>query len=445
MTLLIRNVGHVLTMDSERRELRDTSILVEGGRITAIGPDLSVAEQIIDASACIATPGLINTHHHLFQNLTRVVPEAADASLFNWLQRNYRIWRHLEPEDIFISAKLGLAELALSGCSTSSDHLYLYPNGIDLADTIEAAKCVGTRLHATRGFMSVGESEGGLPPDDLVESEISIMADCQRAVETHHDANGDAMIKVGIAPCSPFSVSEDLMRESAQLARSLNVMLHTHLAENDEDVDYSLSHFSCRPGEYAERLGWVGDDVWLAHCVKLDPEEIGLMARTLTGIAHCPSSNCRLASGIAPVRSMLDQGVHVGLGVDGSASNDAGSLIAEARQAMFLQRLAGGAGALTAREALKMATLGGAQVLGRSELGRIEVGACADIALWDTSTLDTSGAWDPIAALVFCTTGRVQHLIVNGKQIVSDGQLISVCEHELVQQHRKRVRRLQSL
>ena len=358
--LLIRNAAVVVTMDAARRELIGADVLIRGGVIAAVGQGLSTTGVVIDAVGCLVTPGLVNTHHHLFQTLTRAVPGAQDALLFGWLRKLYPIWARFGPEEMFTSAQIGLAELALSGCSLTSDHLYLYPNGARLDDTIAAASEVGLRFHATRGSMSIGESAGGLPPDTLVEPESAILNDSIRVIDRHHDAREGAMLRIGLAPCSPFSVSRDLMRETALLARDKGVMLHSHLAENDEDVAYSLAKFGCRPGQYADDLGWTGNDVWHAHCVKLDRSEIDLFARSRTGVAHCPTSNCRLGSGIAPLRAMRDAGVRVGLGVDGSASNDAGNLAAEARMAMLLQRVARGAGAMSAREALEIATLGGA-------------------------------------------------------------------------------------
>jgi cytosine/adenosine deaminase-related metal-dependent hydrolase len=325
---------------------------------------------------------------------------------------------------MFTSAQIGLAELALSGCTLTSDHLYLYPNGARLEDTIYAAQEVGLRFHPTRGAMSIGESAGGLPPDALVENEAAILDDCIRVIDAFHDPSEGAMVRVGVAPCSPFSVSRELMRDAALLARDKGVMLHTHLAENDEDIAYSLSQFGCRPGEYAQDLGWVGDDVWHAHCVKLDGAEIDLFARTRTGVAHCPCSNCRLGSGIAPVRAMRDAGVPVGLGVDGSASNDQGNLMAEARQSMLLQRVSQGADAMSAREALYIATRGGAEVLGRKDCGQIAVGKRADLALWDVSGLESAGSWD-VAALLLAGPQQVKHLLVEGRQIVRDGAIVS--------------------
>ncbi|MGF1619784.1 MAG: 8-oxoguanine deaminase [Rhodomicrobiaceae bacterium] len=425
-TLLIKQAHVLVTMDDERRELADSDLLIRDGVIVEIGPGLDVAaDQIVDARNCVVTPGLVNTHHHLFQTLTRAVPAAQDAELFGWLKALYPIWARMGPEEMFVSAQLGLAELALSGCTMTSDHLCLYPNGARLDDTIEAARTIGLRFHATRGSMSIGESAGGLPPDSLIEREEAILDDCIRVIDRFHDADDGAMIRVGLAPCSPFSVSRDLMRETAALARDKGVMLHTHLAENAEDVAYSLDNYGCLPGQYAEELGWVGDDVWHAHCVKLNDGEISLFARTQTGIAHCPCSNCRLGSGIAPVRAFREAGVRVGLGVDGSASNDANHLLAEARQAMLLQRVAGGAGAMSARDALALATRGGAQVLGRSDCGVLAPGRRADIAIWDISGLEAAGAWDPVAALIFCGPFAARDVFVEGKAVVRNSQLVT--------------------
>lgn len=425
MDLIIRNAQSVLTMDDQRRELVDTDILIRDGVIAAIEHGLVAAgARQINGAGCVVTPGLVNTHHHLYQTLTRAVPGAQDALLFGWLQRLYPIWARFGPEEMFVSAQVGLAELALSGCTMTSDHLYLYPNGARLDDTVAAAQEVGLRFHPTRGAMSIGESDGGLPPDSLVEGEADILEDCIRVIDAFHDPAEGAMVRVGVAPCSPFSVSRDLMRDAAVLARDKGVMLHTHLAENDEDIAYSLAKFGCRPGQYAEDLGWTGPDVWHAHCVKLDGQEIDLFARSRTGVAHCPCSNCRLGSGIAPVRAMRDAGVRVGLGVDGSASNDAGSLVGEARQAMLLQRVARGADAMSAREALEIATRGGAQVLGRPDCGQIAVGKRADIAVWDVTGVESAGSWDP-AALLLAGPTRVRDLFVEGRRIVAEGQIAS--------------------
>ncbi|OOY06458.1 8-oxoguanine deaminase [Thioclava sp. F28-4] len=424
--ILIRGAEVIVTMDGTRRELKGADLLLRDGQIAAVGPRLESTGEVVEAKGCVVTPGLVNTHHHLYQTLTRAVPGGQDALLFGWLQTLYPIWAKMGPEEIRVSAQVGLAELALTGCTTSSDHLYMYPNGARLEDTIHAAAELGLRFHPTRGAMSIGESDGGLPPDSLVEREDAILNDCIRVVDAFHDAGEGSMCRVGIAPCSPFSVSRELMRDAALLARDKGVMLHTHLAENDEDISYSLEQFGCRPGQYAEDLGWTGEDVWHAHCVKLDAGEIDLFARTKTGVAHCPCSNCRLGSGIAPVRQMRDAGVKVALGVDGSASNDAGSLIGEARMAMLLQRVQNGADAMAAREALEIATLGGAQVLGRPDCGVIAPGKRADVAIWDVSGLEAAGAWDPVAALVLCGPPKVKHLFVEGRQVVRDGQVVTI-------------------
>ena len=420
----IKDADFILTMDDTRRELSGADIVLDGGRVQAIGHGIAGDLPAISASGCVVTPGLVNTHHHLYQSMTRAVPGGQDALLFGWLQTLYPIWSKFTPDHIFTSAQIGLAELALSGCTLSSDHLYLFPNGARLEDTIHAAAEVGLRFHPTRGAMSIGVSDGGLPPDSLVEVEQDILEDCIRVVDAFHDAGEGAMCRVGVAPCSPFSVSRELMRDAAVLAREKGVMMHTHLAENEEDIAYSLEKFGCRPGEYAESLGWVGPDVWHAHCVKLDATEIALFAATGTGVAHCPCSNCRLGSGIAPVRAMRDRGVPVGIGVDGSASNDAGNLIAEARQAMLLQRVARGADAMSAREALEIATRGGADVLGRPECGRLSPGARADIAIWDVTGIETAGSWDP-AALLLAGPTTVRDLIVEGRDVVRDGHIVT--------------------
>ena len=423
--IVIRDADLLLTMDDNRRELARADLRLSGGRITEIGQGIAPGGEEVLARGCLVTPGLVNTHHHLYQTLTRAVPAAQDAALFGWLRTLYPIWARLTPEHAFVSAQIGLAELALSGCTLSSDHLYLYPNGTRLEDTIAAAAELGLRFHPTRGAMSIGESKGGLPPDALVEEEATILQDCIRVIDAFHDPGEGSMCRVGIAPCSPFSVSTDLMREAALLARDKGVMLHTHLAENEEDIAYSLETFGCRPGQYAQDLGWVGPDVWHAHCVKLDAAEIALFAETGTGVAHCPCSNCRLASGIAPVRAMRDAGVPLGLGVDGSASNDAGSLVAEARMAMLLQRVAQGPQAMSAREALEIATRGGADVLGRPDCGRLALGCRADVAIWDMSGIKAAGSWDP-AALLLAGPVTVRDLFVEGRQIVRDGQVQTI-------------------
>lgn len=444
-TLLIRNARILVTMDDARQELPDSGFFVRDGQITQVSGDLpTTADEVLDARGCIVTPGLINTHHHLYQSLTRAVPACQDALLFGWLQTLYPIWGRYGPEEIFTSTQLGLAEMALTGCTLSSDHLYMYPGGSSLADSIAGAAEIGMRFHPTRGAMSIGQSAGGLPPDALVEREPDILRDCADMVDRFHDPAEGSMTRVGIAPCSPFSVSRDLMRDAAILARDKGVMLHTHLAENDEDISYSLEKFGCRPGQYAEDLGWTGDDVWHAHCVKLDAGEIDLFARSGTGVAHCPCSNCRLGSGIAPVRAMRDAGVDVALGVDGSASNDSGNLLAEARQSMLLQRVANGADAMSAREALEVATLGGAAVLNRPELGSIAPGKRADFVLWDTALLPMAGAWDPVAALALCGPIPARDVRVEGRAIVADGRLTGLDQDALARRAETLVTRLMS-
>lgn len=439
---LIKGANVVLTMDDDRRELRNADILMRDGQIIEIGQGLSSEGTTVRAEGCVVTPGLVNTHHHLFQTLTRAVPAAQDALLFGWLKSLYPIWQQFGPEEIYVSTQIGLAELALSGCSMTSDHLYLFPNGARLDDSIAAASDIGIRFHPTRGAMSIGESQGGLPPDSLVEKEKAILEDCIRVVDKFHDASDHSLLRVGIAPCSPFSVSRGLMQDAANLARDKGVMLHTHLAENEEDIAYSLTNFGCRPGQYAEELGWTGDDVWHAHCVKLDGQEIDLFAQTRTGVAHCPCSNCRLGSGIAPVRAMRDAGVPVGLGVDGSASNDSSNLMEEARQTMLLQRVQNGADAMSAREALEIATRGGAEVLGRPECGQIAVGKRADIAIWDVSGIDTSGSWDP-AALVLAGPRKVRTLFVEGVEIVRDFHISAINLPSIVERQNRLVGALQ--
>ena len=420
-------------------EIRDAGLFARDGVIEQVGPTSSLpdnADQIIDMTGHVVIPGMVNTHHHLFQNLTRVVPPAQNAPLFGWLQTLYPVWSHLGPEHIYWSTVLGLAELALSGCTTSSDHLYLYPNGAKLDDSMAAAADIGVRFHGTRGSMSIGESKGGLPPDNLCEDEAAILADSQRVVEAFHNPARHAMQRVALAPCSPFSVSMDLMRETADMARSLGVGLHTHLAENVEDIDYSLAQFGMRPGDYAEAVGWTGDDVWHAHCVQLDAAEIDLFARTGTGVAHCPCSNMRLASGIAPVRSMIDQGVKVGIGVDGSASNDSGHMLNEVRQAMLLQRVCKDGNTLNARQTLALATRGGAAVLGRDDIGILAPGYAADITAFDRRTIDFAGSdWDPLASLLFCGPVKANHTVINGRHVVANGQLATMDMGQILERH----------
>jgi cytosine/adenosine deaminase-related metal-dependent hydrolase len=460
--LLIKDATCVATMDDAHTEWRDASVLVRGHEIIAVGPladmpaDLvAQASTTIDARGHVVIPGLVNTHHHMFQSLTRAVPAAQDAELFTWLRTLYPIWSRLTPDMIKVSTQVAMAELLLSGCTTSSDHLYLYPNGIRLDDSIEAAQAIGMRFHASRGSMSVGESAGGLPPDHLVEDEASILRDSQRLIDTYHDPSRFAMVRMALAPCSPFSVTPALMKESARLARSgrNGVRLHTHLAENDHDVAYSLAHFNCTPTQYAESQEWLGDDVWHAHCVKLDEHGIGRFAATRTGVAHCPCSNMRLASGIAPVRRMIHAGVPVGLGVDGSASNDAGHMLGEARQAMLLARVSGslapfgcdtGPSDMSARDALRVATRGGAQVLGRDDIGQIKPGMAADLAIFDLNTLAMAGSavHDPVASLLMTHGQHTAWTIVHGRIVADHGHITTVDLPPLIARHNHHARQL---
>ncbi len=454
MTLILTHADVLVTMDANRREVADGALVAEGPAIQWVGAtaDLPAAwrariddgsAQVLDMRGHVVLPGLVNTHHHMYQSLTRAVPAAQDAELFGWLGELYMLWANLTPRMIAASTRTAMAELMLSGCTTTSDHLYLYPNGSRLDDAIEAAAQMGMRFHAARGSMSVGRSKGGLPPDAVVEQEEAILRDSQRLIEQYHDASRHAMLRVVLAPCSPFSVSRELMRESAAMARHYGVSLHTHLAENDNDVAYSLERFGMTPAQYAEDLGWVGHDVWHAHCVKLDADGIALFARTGTGIAHCPCSNMRLASGIAPVRAMRDAGVPVGLGVDGSASNDGAHMLGEARQAMLLQRVGYGPAAMGAREALEIATLGGARVLNRDDIGALAPGMSADFVAFDMSAVGYAGAGhDPVAALVFCTPGTVSTSVINGRVVVRDGVLLSADLPAVLAEHRRLAREL---
>ena len=470
-TLLIRNARLLVTMDAQRREIEGGGVFVRDHAIEAVGASAELpasADEVIDAHDQIVIPGLVNTHHHMVQTLTRAVPAVQDCALFDWLRGLYPIWANLTPEMVRVSTQTAMAELLLSGCTTSSDHLYLYPNGrsgpVTLDDSLEAAAQIGMRFHAARGSMSVGQSQGGLPPDRVVESEAAILKDTQRLIERWHNPGRCAMQRIVVAPCSPFSVSRELMRDCALLARSYGaahgVSLHTHLAENDSDIAYTRETFGCTPAEYVEALGWVGPDVWCAHCVKLDAAGIGLFARTGTGVAHCPCSNMRLASGIAPIRAMLDAGVAVGLGVDGAASNDAGHMLGEARMAMLLQRVAAGGAApataasgdparragggyLSAREALEIATLGGARVLGRDDIGALAPGMAADIVTVPLDTIGLAGALhDPLAALLFCNVPRIKHSIVNGRVVVRDGRITALELPVLIERHNALAARL---
>ena len=458
-TLLIHNAACIATLapsgSTPSTELADASLFVRDGLIEWIGPAatlppaLQQADEVIDARGHLVVPGLVNTHHHMYQSLTRAIPAVQNAELFGWLRGLYPIWAGLTPEMVQVSTQVAMAELLLSGCTTSSDHLYIYPNGVRLDDSIEAAQQIGMRFVATRGSMSVGQSQGGLPPDRVVEREDFILQDTQRLIEQYHDASHGSMVNVAVAPCSPFSVSRDLMRESAALARSFKgqgVRLHTHLAENDHDIAYSREKFNRTPAEYAQDLGWLGDDVWHAHCVKLDDEGISLYAATRTGVAHCPCSNMRLASGIAPIRKMLNAGVPVGLGVDGSASNDAAHMVNEARQALLLARVGRslepfgcdhGPSEMTARDALTLATRGGAEVLGRKDIGYLAPGMCADFAIFDLRTLGFAGGavHDPVGSLLLCASPQAAYTVVNGRVVVREGQLATVDLGPLLERH----------
>lgn len=440
-TLLVRNATVLVTMDPARREIAGGGFYARDGWIEAVGPRAELpdtADTIVDCTDQVVLPGLINTHHHLYQSLTRAVPGAQDASLFDWLRRLYPIWARLTPEAVRISTQVGLAELARSGCTTSADHLYLFPNGSRLDDEIEAARPLGVRLHASRGSMSLGQSQGGLPPDSVVEEETAILADTARLIETHHDPQPGAMIRVAVAPCSPFSVTADAMREAAAMARAYGVQLHTHLAETADEEQYCLDRFGVRPLGLAEQLGWLGPDVWFAHGVFMDDSEINRMAATGTGVAHCPTSNMRLGSGIAPMAGYLAAGVRTGLGVDGSASNDGGNLLGEARQAMLLARLAAAPSGpmLAARVALEIATRGGAAVLGRDELGSLEPGKAADFVSFDLNRLEYAGArHDPVAALLLCAPTPVTHNYVQGRPVIHAGELMTLDLEPVLARH----------
>ena len=449
-TLLVRDAQLLVTMDGQRREIAGGAVFARDGVIEAVGTSAQLpatADEVVEARDQIVIPGLVNTHHHMYQTLTRVIGPAQDCELFQWLRTLYPIWAGLTPEMVQVSTQTAMAELLLSGCTTTSDHLYIYPNGVTLEHSIEAAQEIGMRFHAARGSMSVGQSQGGLPPDSVVESETAILKDTQRLIERWHDPARFAMLRIVVAPCSPFSVSRELMRDAAILAREHGASLHTHLAENDNDIAYTREKFNCTPAEYAEALGWVGPDVWHAHCVKLDAAGIALFARTGTGVAHCPGSNMRLASGTAPIRAMRDAGVPVSIAVDGSASNDSGHLLGEARLALLLQRVAHGPvkgpSALTAREVLEIATLGGAKVLGRDDIGALAPGMAADIVTIPLDDVGVAGALhDPLAALFFCHVPRVKHSIVNGRVVVRDGRITTLELPQLIERHNRLARAL---
>jgi 8-oxoguanine deaminase len=441
-SFLVKNIHTLVTMDAARRELRDAGLLLRDHMVEQVGATRELpetADEVLDLRGRhVVLPGLVNTHHHFCQTLTRALPAAQNCDLFNWLQTLYPIWANLTPESIAVSTQMASAELILSGCTTASDHLYIYPNGITLDDEIKAVKEIGLRFHASRGSMSVGQSLGGLPPDSVVEKEPDILKDSQRLIEQYHDNSRHSMLKITLAPCSPFSVSQNLMRESADLARSYpGVRLHTHLAENKTDVDYSLATFGMTPGDYVESVGWLGEDVWHAHCVQLDDQTIQRFGKTGTAVAHCPCSNMRLASGMAPIRKMLDHRIPVGLGVDGSASNDASNLMNEARTALLMARVRElDAAAMTAREALELATIGGARVLGREDIGHLAPGMSADFIAIDIDRPELAGAHhDVIAALLFCQVNQVDYSFINGRKVVDQGRLTTLDVAELVERH----------
>jgi len=444
-TLLLRNAVVVVTMDEKRREIEDGAILVRGNVIEAVGRTSelpSVADRVMDMTGKIVLPGLVNTHHHLYQTLTRCLPAAQDAPLFSWLQTLYPIWAKLTPEAVYVSALVGLGELLLTGCTTAVDQLYLFPNGVTLDDEIRAARELGVRFHPCRGSMSLGESEGGLPPDDLVEDEGAILADCRRVIEAFHDPGRYSMCRIMVAPCSPFSVTPQLLVSSRDLARQYGVHCHTHVAETLEEEAYCLEQHGRRPVEYLADLGWLGDDVSYAHGVHLTEQEMQLFAETGTGIAHCPTSNMRLGSGIAPVKRMLELGVKVGLAVDGSASNDSSHMLNEARTALLLQRVRHGPTALTARQVLEMATLGGAALLGRDDIGSLAPGMAADLIAVDAERVEYAGSGDLVAALVFCGPVKVDVNIIDGRIRVEDGRLIGVDIDAVMRQHNELAARI---
>ncbi|HBX71307.1 MAG TPA: 8-oxoguanine deaminase [Chloroflexi bacterium] len=451
-TLLIRNLHTLVTMDDHHREIAGGGLFIRDGFIEQVGPTAELptcADEILDLSGHILLPGLVNTHHHFYQTLTRVVPAAQDANLFNWLKTLYPIWARMNADHIRVSTQTALSELALSGCTTASDHLYLFPNGSKLDDEIHAARAMGLRLHASRGSMSLGESDGGLPPDSVVESESTILKESQRLIEQYHDPNPGSFTQIVLAPCSPFSVTGELMKQSAALAREYGVHLHTHLAETEDEESFCQQKFGYRPVGYMESLDWIGSDVWFAHAVYVNAAEVQQFAHTGCGVAHCPSSNMRLASGIAPIREYVAAGVNVGLGVDGSASNDGSHLLGEARQAMLLARVREGITGyslsndpnrklMTARQALWLGTRGGAAVLGRNDIGSLEPGKCADFFTIDLNRLDYAGALhDPVSALVFCAPVKADYTVVGGKFVVKEGHLVNLEVGKLIEEHNR--------
>jgi len=454
-TLLITN-AYIVTMDDRQREIPDGGLFIRDGFIEEVSATHelpSTAEEVLDLKGHLVLPGLVNTHHHFYQTLTRAIPAAQDANLFTWLTTLYPLWARMHPEDIFTSAQTALAELVLSGCTTAADHLYLFPNGSRLDDAIAAAHEVGLRLQASRGSMSLGESQGGLPPDAVVDSEESILRDSQRVIEQYHDPRPGTMVQIVLAPCSPFSITPDVMKQSAQLARHYGVHLHTHLAETEDEVQFCLQQFGHRPVGYMQAVDWVGEDVWFAHAVWVHDAEIQVLANHHCGVAHCPTSNMRLASGIAPIKAYRAAGVNVGLGVDGSASNDGSHLLAEVRNALLVARVKEGITGyslsndphrtlMTAREALALGTRGGAAVLGRQDVGSLERGKCADFCAINLNRLGFTGMHDPVAAMVFGHPVKVDYTVVAGKFIVKEGHLVTVDARQVAEKHHKAAKRL---
>src|SRR5689334_20616229 len=456
-TLLVKN-AYIVTMDDHQREIPDGGLFIRDGFLEQVRETSQLpqnADEVLDLDGHIVLPGLVNTHHHFYQTLTRAVPAAQDANLFNWLTTLYPIWARLNSEDIFTSTQTALAELALSGCTTASDHLYLFPNGSKLDDEIAAAQEIGLRIQASRGSMSLGASQGGLPPDSVVDSEDSILKDSQRLIEQYHDSKPGAMVQIVLAPCSPFSVTSDLMKQSAKLAREYGVHLHTHLAETEDEEQFCMQMFGHRPVGYMQEVDWVGDDVWFAHAVWVNDEEIKVFAKHNCGVAHCPTSNMRLASGIAPIKQYRAAGVNVGLGVDGSASNDGSHLLAEVRNAMLLSRVKEGITGyslsndpnrklMTARDALYLGTRGGAAVLGRTDIGSLETGKCADFLAINLNRIGFSGMHDPVAAIVFGQPVNADYTVVGGTFVVKEGQLVTVEAGKLIERHNQAAKRLLS-
>jgi cytosine/adenosine deaminase-related metal-dependent hydrolase len=420
-------------------EASDGWLLVDNGMIAGVGDSVPPeADERVDLRGALVTPGLVNTHHHLCQTLTRA--HAQEADLFTWLRALYPIWARLDAEAEYAAARTGLAELALSGCTTVFDHHYVFPRGRDglIEAEVQAARELGVRIVAARGSMDLGESQGGLPPDELVEELDAVLAETERLAAL---ADDDGFVELAVAPCSPFSVTRELMRESAELARRLGLQLHTHLAETVEEDAYCQELYGCRPVEYLAELAWLADDVWCAHCVHLSDRDIAAFGEHGVGVAHCPTSNLRLGAGVAPVRDLLDAGVRIGLGVDGSASNERSDLCFEVKQALLVARGRGGPGALTAREALRLATLGGAEVLGRDDIGSLEPGKRADFAVWRTDGLELGGAADVVAGFVFSAPHRVDRLLVGGEEVVRDGHLVRADEEDIACEQRRQARR----